>query len=137
MPSFLVLSWALSFGFIPDGNLAIERPANAEVSRAVISYDESKSLTQTIELGLTAFDLVTVWTSIETYDRPKTLVQYAPFRSDYSIGARVSKPVGWAVLEAGVTHECIHPVLSCGDTGNRVYGGGTEVYVKVSGRIGK
>lgn len=134
MPSFLVLSWALTFGWIPSGNVALEK---TEPKTSAIVLDQSGALTQTIELGLTAWDTVTIWTSIETFDRIRSIKEYAPYRSDYSIGIKASKAIGWATFEAGFTHECIHPVLTSGDTGARMYGGSDEVYVKVGGRIGQ
>lgn len=131
IPSFLVLSWALTFGYIPSASTVI---GSSENHKAAVDY--SRSCMQTIELGLTAWDTVTVWTNIETYDRMESLTTFAPFRSDYNIGLNIGREIAGFRFDAGCKHECIHPVMSDSKIGKWVAGGDTEVYVKVSGKIG-
>lgn len=128
--SFLVLSWALTLGFIPSETTLI-----GTGTVPVAFCGKTNALKQTIEIGVTAFDLVTIWTNIETYDTMISPIQYSPFRSDYNIGLNVGHSFDGLRLDAGVNHECIHPVYSNG-LGKWVAGGNTEVYVKVSGAIG-
>lgn len=135
MSGWLVLSWALTLGWIPSGNVTLISQQQQQ-KPIVLTLDQSGALVQNIELGLTAFDLVTVWTSIETFDRPTSPVRYAPFRADYTIGLRAERKIGWATIEAGISHECIHPVLTGTGGGVRLFGGGDTVYVKVSGKVG-
>ena len=130
IPSFLVLSWALTFGYLPDASVVVGRDLCAD--RGV---EYGGSFHQTIELGLTAWDFVTLWTNIETYEKANSATVFSPFRSDYNIGLNVGGTVAGFRLDAGITHECIHPVYS-GGLGKWVAGGTTEIYLKASGKIG-
>ena len=130
MPAFLLLSWALTFGYLPSSTLAVQDTDKQHF------VDQSGALMQTIELGLTAWDTITVWTNIQTYDTMVTGIRYAPFRSDYNIGLNVGHDVAGFRLDAGIKHECVHPVISGPVSSRRYAAGETEVYVKVSGSIG-
>jgi hypothetical protein len=132
---WLVLSWALTLGWIPSGNVTLIKQ-EVQQKPIVLTLDKSGALVQNIELGLTAWNTVTIWTSIETFDTAESAVRYAPFRSDYTIGLRAGRTIGWATIEAGISHECIHPVLTGTGGGVRLFGGGDTVYVKVGGKIG-
>lgn len=130
IPSFLVLSWALTFGYIPSSSVIVYD--NAIPHRV----EQSGSFMQTVALGLTAWDTVTIWTNIETYDRMITTTSYAPFRSDYNIGLNVGHDVAGFRLDAGVCHECVHPVLSSAVPQKYILGVDTNVYIKISGKVG-
>jgi hypothetical protein len=133
IPSFLVLSWALTFGYLPSGSNVIGSGSGVENP---VGVNYSNSCMQTIELGLTAWDTVTIWTNIETYDTVRGVGRFAPFRSDYNIGLNIGREIAGFRLDAGVSHECIHPVMSDSKIGKWVAGGDTEIYVKISGKIG-
>lgn len=91
---------------------------------------------QTIELGLTAFDILTVWTNIETYDVKQSTFVYSPFRSDYNIGLNAGYDFAGFRFDAGIRHECVHPVVSGPVQKVRFSAGETEWYFKVSGKVG-
>ena len=125
MFSFLVFSWALSLGYMPQQVEIYDDPGG----RAVL-VDRSGCFVQDLGLEVLAWEHLRAWTNIRTYEEQQSLVSYAPFRADYSIGLDLL--AGPVVL--GIKHECIHPVVSYDsfqETGR--ISAETEVFVRFQG----
>lgn len=125
MLSFLVFSWALSLGYMPQQVEIYDDPGGSEVL-----VDRSGCFVQDLGLEVLAWEHLRAWTNIRTYEEAQGLASYAPFRADYSIGMDVL--AGPVVL--GVRHECDHPVVSRWDfreTGKIT--SETEVFVRFKG----
>jgi len=122
----IVFGWSLTLGTIPQYELKLGPTFN------VASEDV---LVQRVGLNALVCDHFFVWTEIETYDTPLSLFAYAPFRTDYSVGAevRISEQ-----LKIGAVHECIHPVVSSNkpDT-NSLSTGTTEFFVTIKSKGSK
>ena len=62
--SWLVLSWFLTFGYLPQSQEAI-----ATTTDRVEWLDNSGAFYQTIGLSATAFNHLKIYTELQTYDR--------------------------------------------------------------------
>ena len=123
--SWLVLSWFLTFGYLPQSQEAI-----ATTTDRVEWLDNSGAFYQTIGLSATAFDHIRLYTELQTYDRMGSINQWFPYRSDYIIGLDLlAGPV-----TIGVRHECDHPVIWSMDQEYGYISGITEIYVKIEGK---
>jgi len=103
MLSFLVLSWSLSFGYVPTMLDAVG------VKTAEIDKQEINTYAA-IGLSLTAWDRLTLSTSINNYQtyNPDSKL-FNPFRVDYKAGIEF-RILDGMTLE--INHECDHTVLS-------------------------
>ena len=103
MLSFLVLSWALSFGYVPDQVDSLQG--------LIVMADQNRFASfVTVEGGVTAWDRIHIYGSVETYQYlVSDSISFAPYRADYIAGADVYI-TDW--LSAGIVHECDHPVMS-------------------------
>ena len=125
MLSFLVFSWALSLGYMPQQVEIYDDPGGQEVL-----VDRSGCFVQDLGLEVLAWNHLRAWTNIRTYEEAQGLASYAPFRADYSIGLDLL--AGPVVL--GIRHECDHPVISRTsfyETGKIT--SETEVFVRFNG----
>jgi hypothetical protein len=131
MPSFLVLSFALTFGWIPSASDAVEVNYDNRL------YEYNNSLYQDIELNGELFKTVDIYTSIRIADYYVSGATFAPFRADFTIGARVKHDFGNMELWAGIEHQCRHKVISpsVSDAGSST-GSYTEITAGIRGTIG-
>lgn len=95
--NWLILSCALTIGYLPTNATAINN----------YRVEASECFEQTVYVNATAFDHISLWGSIETYDFNFTGLQFFPFRSDYSVGFELYDKN----IAIGIMHECDHPVI--------------------------
>jgi hypothetical protein len=103
MFNFLVLSWALTLGYVPE-------QANF-VDTNHVAIDQSRLATvATVDFGVTAWGVLHVYSEIETFQYLcKDLQGFNPYRANYTFGTDfyINKN-----LTLGLVHECDHPIVS-------------------------
>jgi hypothetical protein len=118
MPSWIVIGWALTFGYMPLTWSSAE-PRN---------YD-APAFEQTIELEARVLDHVRAWTEVETRDYAYSLTEWFPYQARYRIGIELFAQH----LSLGIMHECIHQVVNRSFDIN--FGAmETQVYVRIASR---
>jgi hypothetical protein len=124
--SWLVLSWFLTLGLVPQNDQMLVQSHDA-------IYTANPCFEQTAGLSLTALDHARAFFAIKTYEVKSNSLLFAPFRSDYSIGAEVFS----RNIILGIKHECDHPVVSNPGSfaSNGYYLGTTEVYLTFHGSM--
>ena len=127
---WLVLSWALTVGYLPTNVQFLDSAPNMSIENQWIYLENNGSMETTIGLSAIAFDHIKLSTSIETYiHTTDSILSYWPYRSDYNIGLSIYTKN----LELGIKHTCIHPTIYSID---QILGYGantTEIFVKLSG----
>ena len=122
--SWLLLSWFLTLGYLPQSQESIV------MGRSTVDSINDGAFYQTIGLSATAFNHLRLYTELQTYDRMGSINQWFPYRSDYIIGLDLlAGPV-----TIGVRHECDHPVIWSMDQEYGYISGITEIYVKIEGK---
>jgi len=128
MVSWLVLSWALSFGYVPEQFNAVD-----------YSYQEvgMESMSTVMKIGLDAnlFNRVTIFTDVENFQTPikkSVAPAFDPYRIDYTIGARLRISDSVSIT---AVHECDHPVSSTMNvkTG-QYYMAETKIFAEIHGK---
>lgn len=103
MMEILVLSWAISFGVIP------EQTEMVKAQRIDIDAERISTFA-TLSFGVTAWDRIKVYTDLETYQYLASDYKgFNPYRADYVFGADLYLT---DYVSIGVVHECDHPVIS-------------------------
>jgi hypothetical protein len=118
---WLVISWFLSFGWVPEqvdgiGPLSLTR-----------------NNTTFAEIGISGemADRLTISASVETFQAlPKESAYFAPYLANYRIGASLRIIDG---ITLNADHLCTHPVLSSQPSYLKS-GGMTRVYLKIEGK---
>lgn len=117
---WLVISWFLSFGFVPDQVDAV-------------NYQSIERHNTTVaEIGISGemADRLTISASVETFQAmDENVFTWAPYLANYRIGATLRIIDG---ITLNADHICTHPVMS----GDKTYiksGGMTRVYLKIQG----
>ena len=118
MPSWFVLGWALTIGYLPQSSIAL--PA---------AIDASPAFEQTLELHARLFGHARVWTELETRDLPQTFTDWLPYQERYRLGLELYD----GMLAIGVKHECIHPVYN-GRFFDNFGAAETEVYIRIGSK---
>lgn len=117
MPAWLILSWALTLGWVPNQS-AFGRPLSDPTQRV---------FEQTFALQAKIGDHVLLATELETREVPDTLLGWEPFQARYRIRAEAL----WGFVTVGLKHECIHPVTSA-DYTNALLTDETEIYMRIA-----
>lgn len=124
---WFVLSWALTFGFIPSMDTGLMDPYNIQNDMIIVS---DNAISSKIFLQADMFNHLLIWCSVKTYMYPSDFPFFSPFRDDYSCGlALYSKGI-----ELGIWHECDHGVETGIYSANWLAADTTEIYIKFSGR---
>jgi hypothetical protein len=127
MPSWLVLSWALTVGYVPAQYEILTSPLNTDT----VENLRSGLIATSAELGVNAEILkhFRLSASCETYQylMPE-LFGFAPYRADYVFGAAIFADN----IELGLRHECDHGVNS-GPIEGHYASLETQFYLKISG----
>ena len=117
---WLVISWFLSFGFVPDQVDAV-------------NYQSIERHNTTVaEIGISGemADRLTISASVETFQTMRENVSvWAPYLANYRIGASLRIIDG---ITLNADHICTHPVLSSQPSYLKS-GGMTRVYLKIQG----
>ena len=117
---WLVISWFLSFGWVP------------EQVDAVNYQSINRHNTTVAEIGISGemADRLTISASVETFQTlPKGSAYFAPYLANYRIGASLRIIDG---ITLNADHICTHPVMSGKDLYLKT-GGMTRVYLKIQG----
>ena len=117
---WLVISWFLSFGWVP------------EQVDAVNYQSINRHNTTVAEIGISGemANRLTISASVETFQSfPKGSAYFAPYLANYRIGASLRIVDG---LTINADHICAHPVMSGKDLYLKT-GGMTRVYLKIQG----
>jgi hypothetical protein len=126
MPSWIVLSWALTVGWLPSSGVAIVDTNN---STAIVNQNTFSSK---FEISAEAINHIRVWGSAETresFDNSGTLGLFNPYEAYYRFGTAIySKGI-----EVGIEHECAHGIEAGYTNRPWLWSGYTNIYVKVSG----
>lgn len=127
--NWLVLSWALTFGYLPLQTSEVYTFGNAVVIKA-----PETAMSTTLELEASAFDFIRAWGTMQTYrDFSFTIIEKAPWRADYSIGAELY----YGFFAFGIKHEDISGIDLKGLTVKAHYNNQTtEIYVSLRGKVG-
>lgn len=130
MFSALMVSWFLSFGYIPQQTEVIYN--NEDYVYTELS---SKAPAIYTNMGFEAnLGSLKVWTELETYCYTVTGINYYPFRSDYVIGSSLNLGKN---IQFVAEHECDHAVEFLVNTSdyNRYMSFETKMYIKVGNRL--
>jgi len=117
---WLVISWFLSFGWVP------------EQVDAVNYQSINRHNTTVAEIGISGemADRLTISASVETFQTMRENVfVWAPYLANYRIGASLRIIDG---ITLNADHLCTHPVLSSQPSYLKS-GGMTRVYLKIQG----
>jgi hypothetical protein len=131
MPSWIILSWALVLGFVPEqadvvskGNLTCVDAIRTDLTATVAELSVQADILRHFRL----------WGAMENYqyfsgfDSSSGGLGFYPYRADYTAGAAIYADG----IELGIRHECDHPVVA-GSTQGYYYSMETQIYIKISG----
>jgi hypothetical protein len=98
MGNFIVMTWMLLLGFVPDSSLKTNNK----------SIEASNYLTQTLGVGFYLADFMHIYGSVEIRETKSKDIYFDPFRGDYLIGGSIY----FKNLSLGVSHECNHDIVT-------------------------
>lgn len=133
MFQFLVFSWALTLGLVPQQQDLVDT--------TLVQIDSNKIATvATLELGVTAWDRLHVFTEVETFQYANEgSLAFSPYRADYTFGADfyISK-----MMLLGLVHECDHAVVNSVNLSSKEYIASyrylkneTKIFVKIGNDV--
>jgi len=126
MLSWLVFSWALSFGYVPEQFNAVD------YTYQEVTFDKVDTVMK-LSLDANLFNRVTIFTDVENFQTPvKGEMAFDPYRIDYTIGARLRISDNVSIT---AVHECDHPVSSTMNvkTG-QYYMAETKIFAEIHGK---
>jgi hypothetical protein len=124
--SWLVLSWALTLGWLPtSGRVFVGLPGDPG-----LLYQDTYSTK--FELSAEALNHLRVWGSVETLEGADGIASFMPYEAYYRAGAALYA----RGFEVGIEHECDHGIEASYQDNPWYWGGYTEIYIKISGRTG-
>jgi hypothetical protein len=124
---WLVLSWALTIGYLPMQTDSIVNGAETVHLPA-----PENAIATTFELDAVAFDHLRAWGKMRSYESfAFDRLYMVPWRIDFSIGAEVF----YGPFALGVWHECDHGVDSSRYMKPWYSRGTTEIYIAIRGEV--
>jgi hypothetical protein len=122
---WLLLSWFLSFGYVPqlDNYIALAPEFLAS------STLDSGALSAEIGVKGDAFGFLRAWGSVDTYEYTGS-ESFLPFRADFTVGASAY----WGPLELKVEHECDHAVIYREDQFPQYWAQETKISLTITGK---
>lgn len=121
--SWLIVTWFLAFGYVPQ--------QYESVLTSSIGLESSRPATVAqLGLSLTAWKRLTISTDIENFQYMNDLGSYAPFRVDYTFAIEYRLNSALAII---ATHECDH-VIKLGSTTDGYESTETKILAKLSGK---
>ena len=121
--SWLIVSWFLAFGYVPQ--------QSESVLASQISLESARPATVAqIGLSLNAWKRLTISTDIENFQYMNDLFGYAPFRVDYTFTVEVRLNNALTII---ATHECDH-VIKNGSAVDGYESQETKILAKLSGQ---
>lgn len=129
LPSWLVLSWALTLGIVPQ-QLDVVAQGNAQCVDAI----RTDMVATVAELSISAefFGHARLWGAMENYQYFPGLdsgLGFFPYRADYTAGLAIFA----GPIELGIKHECDHPVIAGSVLHGNYLSVETQIYLKISG----
>jgi hypothetical protein len=130
MPSWLILSYVLSVGFIPTQVQCIGESSNN------IEYIDNKNETiATLNIEGEIFNHFRIGigsNSYQTFNAIKNgLPSFCPYRIDYAFKFEIYDKG----LSLGIQHECDHPILSDFSSNNKYFLSQTIMFIQYKGII--
>ena len=130
MLSWLMVSWAFTFGYLPCDGSTIVEPSNAIYGQV---FHEDAIATK-FELSAEAFNHLRISSSIETREvyngQVSSLGAFSPYEGYFKLGAAFYGK-SW---EVGISHECDHGIQASNVPSAWLWAGNTELYIKLSGK---
>jgi hypothetical protein len=127
---WLVLSWALTCGYLPSSQSAVVFPGT---HANVYSIDYRDTFSTKFEVSAEALNHLRIWGSAETRENISANIGlgfFSPYQA-YYIGGISLYAKG---IEIGISHECDHGISSDVLASPWLGGGSTEIFVKISGK---
>lgn len=125
---WMILSWALTCGWLPASSDAIVYPGYN-----LFQIYHIDSISTKFEINADAWNHVRLWGSMETresFTGGFISGAFAPYEGYFIAGAAIHVPG----FEIGISHECDHGIDFTFSATPWISSGNTEVYVKISGR---
>jgi hypothetical protein len=125
--NWLVLSWALTIGYLPLQNDMIY---TGKTTAQIIAPENALATSMYFEAQ--AFDCFKAWTVMRSYEEfSYNKIYMVPWRIDFSVGAELF----YGPFAIGVWHECDHGVDSHANYLEPYYARGTtEIYISIRGK---
>lgn len=130
LPSWLVLSWALTLGVVPQQVDVVSR-GSSECADAI----RTDMVATVAELSVSAefFGHARIWGAMENYQYFPGFsgggLGFYPYRADYTAGLAIFA----GPIELGIRHECDHPVIAAASLQGHYLSNETQIYLKISG----
>jgi hypothetical protein len=127
---WLVLSWALTCGWLPNSETAIIYPGTHAEVHGIWNYN---TVSTKVELNAELFNHLKIWSSVKTregFNSDISMGLFSPYEA-YFIGGVAIHSFGF---EIGISHECDHGIEYDVGPNPWISNGQTEVYVKISGK---
>ena len=133
MPSWLVLSYLLSFGFTPTQIEIIQTPYT--YVGTIIENNYTNTVLR-LGIGLEIFSFIKIKTEIDNYQtfnelNSGFLPTFSPYRINYIFNAELF----YDIFSIGILHECDHPVESGHNFYYKYLSTNTEIYFKIEGKL--
>jgi hypothetical protein len=98
MSNFIVMTWLLTLGFMPNSLL--------ETKGA--SIKASNCLVQNLGVGFYIANYIHIYSTVEIWETKTHSIYFDPFRSDFLIGGEIR----YKNLSIGLSHECNHDIVT-------------------------
>lgn len=128
MPEWLILSWALTFGWVPNQSSFGAPPMGAGQTEP-----NQRVFEQTLSVDADLFSHFRIGADVETRDRCENLAAWTPFQSRYRFRAGVH----FGPVSLDLKHECIHPTISAAGDDRGILTDETEISVTIKGTMGR
>lgn len=133
LPSWLVLSWALTLGIVPQ---QVDVVAQGQMECADAIRTDMLTTVAELRVEARALDHIRLWGAMENYQYFSGFPEagsggtfgFLPFRADYTAGLAIFA----GPIELGIRHECDHPVVAGVIRGNYL-SMETQIYLTISG----
>ena len=127
MPSWIVLSWALTCGWLPMSGTCVVS------ATGVNGVGYLNAVSSKLEIQADIWQHARIFGSMETRETlslDPSLGLFSPYEAYFVAGAALYAKG----IEIGIIHECDHGIESSSDFIPWISSGGTEVYIKISGK---
>jgi hypothetical protein len=133
MPSWMVLVYVLSIGYVPEQRETIGNYYDDYDTMITINTDNFNTVAL-FGFGIELFNHVRIKSEMESYQfSTDSLTKFYPFRIDYTIGAELYDE-GFSI---GIKHECDHSVIYERriPRSKKYISMETQIYLKLEGKI--
>ena len=120
--SWLIVTWFLAFGYVPQ--------QSESVLDSQLALSSRPATVAQLGLSLNAWKRLTISTDIENFQYMNDPLSYAPFRVDYTFTAEFRLNPSLVII---ATHECDH-VIKNGSAVDGYESQETKILAKLSGQ---